>query len=152
MFCLFLKGYCKMAPRNSSKRREKKRLAEKKRREIIKSNPELHNEVKDKARERYYKRKSEGKIIPIHEMEGQKKRTIREQNRLKSRLYRKRKKEREERALQEDLINYDVSATTQEADPLLLSSPPTRLVPAVPEPQMDTLIPGPVTRLRKKTF
>ncbi|CAH1108130.1 unnamed protein product, partial [Psylliodes chrysocephalus] len=61
------------------KRRRQKRESEQRRRETIRNNPELHEQAKQKERERYYKRKVEGKIKSVNQLNNREKRHVRKQ-------------------------------------------------------------------------
>ncbi|KAL0829663.1 hypothetical protein ABMA28_003169 [Loxostege sticticalis] len=107
-------------PQTAEERKENNKNAEKRRREKMKENPELHNAIKAKALERYYRRKATGQIIPAHEMDTPQKNAKRLKDRVKSKLYRERKKQLANRANEEDLIFCEIAPTAQ--DPL--STPP----------------------------
>lgn len=67
-------------PLTREERLERKKLAER-RRERLKNNEEF----KAKNRARYYKRKAEGKILAIHDLNRREQKARRERNRTSSR-------------------------------------------------------------------
>ncbi|CAH1107545.1 unnamed protein product [Psylliodes chrysocephalus] len=70
------------------KRRRQKRESEQRRRETIRNNPELYEQAKQKERERYYKRKVEGKIKSVNQLNNREKRHVRKQWIKNSKKYR----------------------------------------------------------------
>lgn len=76
-------------------RRKKKRETERKRRENIKNNPDLYEEAKQKERERYHKRKQEGKIVTIDELSSRERRKKRKMWKQSAKKYRENHKKSE---------------------------------------------------------
>lgn len=98
----------------------KKRLAERRRKARIKSDPELYAVHKEKDRQRYYKRKNEGKIKPVSELDPRQQRIFRERSRMSSNKHNLKKRRKEMRCLEEDLIIIpEVTDVTD--DPLVTS-------------------------------
>lgn len=73
--------------KNRNEYRERRRLAARKKREEIKSDPVLYQQWKEKERERYMQRKKENKLPSISELPIKKRRKVRERNRQNSRAY-----------------------------------------------------------------
>lgn len=82
-------------------------------REARKNNPEIYEKEKRKERERYYKRKEEGKTKSIMEMSEREKRKQRKDWRSGSQLYYERKKRAQ---LLEDRLNEDSPPQTPTSD------------------------------------
>lgn len=101
-------------------RLEKKRLAEKQRRARIRSNEALQDVLKTKLRDKYLKKKAEGKVLSIQEMASWQKQKVRERNREYSRNYRIRQRAR--RNIEEILICSANNQTT--GNNRLYSAPP----------------------------
>lgn len=74
------------------RRREMKKLSMRKAREKMRSDPLKHEEVKAKDRERYKRKKEEGKIKLIGEMNRREQRRIRQEWKKRSKKYRSKKK------------------------------------------------------------
>lgn len=93
---------------------ERKKLAEKRRRERLKHNEEF----KAKNRARYYKRKAEGKILSIHDLNRREQKARREKSRISSRKYNLKKKNQAKRFLDEELIQVPRIYNKENRDPL----------------------------------
>ncbi|KAF9408110.1 hypothetical protein HW555_012084, partial [Spodoptera exigua] len=65
---------------------ERKRMAERKRKEKIRNDPVKLEELRRKERERYHKKKAEGKILPLSEMPPRARRVQQKRNREKRAL------------------------------------------------------------------
>lgn len=85
------------------KTRKIKRESEQRRRDRIKENPELYEEMKRKERDRYYRRKQEGKIKIVSDLTDREKRAQRKNWVQKKR--KSREKMKNQRKLQEHLLN-----------------------------------------------
>lgn len=109
-------------------RLEKKRIAEQKRKSKLKNNPEQHEKLKKEDRDRYHKNKVEKKILPIAQLPSQKRKILRERNRINSMRYRKRKKNTARIIENEELIDIENDNTSTEVqNPLTESSSPIRI-------------------------
>ncbi|KAF9424564.1 hypothetical protein HW555_000375 [Spodoptera exigua] len=71
---------------------ERKRMAERKRKEKIRNDPVKLEELRRKERERYHKKKAEGKILPLSEMPPRARRVQQKRNRVNFKAYYERKK------------------------------------------------------------
>ncbi|CAG5003738.1 unnamed protein product [Parnassius apollo] len=80
-------------PVNREDMLRKKRLAEQKRRNKIKSNPELYKEYLEKEKARYIKRKDTKKIVPIKELKPREQRAQRKKWKINQQNLRRKKKE-----------------------------------------------------------
>ncbi|XP_063635351.1 sex determination protein fruitless isoform X9 [Cydia splendana] len=80
---------------------EKKRIAERNRRSKIARDPALHEKMKEYDRQRYLKKKAEGKIKPIHELPPRLRKIRRDRNRISYRKY----KTEKQKKLQEEFKN-----------------------------------------------
>ncbi|CAB3251201.1 unnamed protein product [Arctia plantaginis] len=98
----------------------KKRLAERLRKARIKSDPELYAVHKEKDRQRYFKRKNEGKIKTVSELDSRLQRIFRERSRMSSNKHNLKKRRKGMRCLEEDLIIVP-EATDETDDPLVTS-------------------------------
>lgn len=87
-------GDDKKKKQTKKERLEKKRLAEHRRLERIRSDPERYADFKAKQRESYHKRKAAKKILPVSEMTAKKQKIIRKRNRDNFRAFYHRKKQR----------------------------------------------------------
>ncbi|CAG4942846.1 unnamed protein product [Parnassius apollo] len=102
----------------------KKRLSERRRKARIKSDPELYAVHKEKDRQRYYKRKNEGKIKSVSELDPRQQRIFRERSRISSNKHNLKRRRKEMRCLEEDLIIVP-EVTDKTDDPLVTSQSQT---------------------------
>lgn len=93
---------------------ERKKISERKRREKLKHNEEF----KAKNRARYYKRKAEGKILSIHDLNRREQKARREKSRISSRKYNLKKKNQAKCCLVEELIEVPAIPNKENRDPL----------------------------------
>lgn len=104
-------------------RLQKKRIAERKRKARLKNNPEEHEKLKEEDRNRYHKKKAEKKILSIPQLPSQKRKIVRERNRINSMRYRERKKNTARITDNEeliDIVNDNIDTVVQ--DPLAETS------------------------------
>lgn len=90
----------------------KKRIAEQKRREKIRSDPVKAEELRRKDRERYHRKKAEGKIIALSEMPARARRLNQKRNKINFGNYCTRQKRKEELNKvheNENIVDRDIS-------------------------------------------
>lgn len=78
---------------------EKKRARDRRRRAMIKNDPETYRECRKKEQARYRRRKQEKKVLPISELPPQKQEIVRKKNREAFRAYYKRLKAKRLKAI-----------------------------------------------------
>ncbi|CAG4974012.1 unnamed protein product [Parnassius apollo] len=104
----------------------KKGLSERRRKARIKSDPELYAVHKEKDRQRYYKRKNEGKIKSVSELDPRQQGIFREGSRIYSNKHNLKRRRKEMRCLEEDLVIVP-EVTDKTDDPLVTSQSQTVL-------------------------
>ncbi|CAG5001260.1 unnamed protein product [Parnassius apollo] len=148
-----------MPPKQSRQERlEKKLLAERRRLQKIKNDPELKAQLQEKERQKYFKKKKSGKIIPVGEMSPQQQKFARKKSMESSNRYNKRKKLRKIQDL-EEIVNYsdkedsEINSDNNE-DTLSLISPHSSnsfAIESSPPPSPDSDIYEPPSRIPRST-
>lgn len=128
----------------------KKRLAERKRYEMIKNNPDLWKEKQEKNRQSYLRRKQEKKQLPINEMTPRQQRLQRQTWRKNYRsYYLKKKREKRTAALLEENTPPQSPSILSDAEPAVLEHL-ARSLPASPflNKSSESMMSGPSITLR----
>lgn len=125
-------------PQTNDKKKEKKRLAERRRMENIRKDPDKYALWKLKMKEIYLKRKREGKIVSVQNLTPKQQKIAKKKSWESSqRWYAKNKlKEREIYSEEEIIDECDSTDNTEVIDPLdleLQSSPEVSIIPRTPE-------------------
>lgn len=116
---------------------EQQKLRQQRSREKIKNNPALYAAFKEKDRERYHKKKSEGKMLSIDQETPTRKKQIRKRNRENFKAYYNRRKQSKAlEIIQEISLNETESEVNVNLAPNVIADPLT-LSPVISKPKYN---------------